>query len=304
MANRIYTVLIVSKGGKAPRGFQVSLRAVLSFLLFLCLFTGGLSMLVKSHSSLMIETARLSGVDEENAGYRADLERLEGEFQQLLVQVAGLEALGREVRVIVSGEAEAEAEAGETEADEEIRVALQSRSAPRTGANLEDTLSYLLETIPQRTAEMTTLLSDAEQYRIRMAHTPDFWPVEGRVTSAFGWRRAPLSLRRHFHNGIDIGKPSGTPVKAAADGVVKEARYRSGWGNLIIIDHGIYTTYYAHLRRIGVKAGTIIEKGQIIGEVGSTGYSTGPHLHFEIHENGTPIDPLLILEREAYGSGV
>ncbi len=293
MANPVYTILIVTKGGRAPRGIQVSQRAVSVFLLLLFTVAVGITLLAKSHGQLVDETARLAGVDEENTVLGADLERLEGELQWLMVQMAGLEALGQEVREIVSVD-----DVGDS------RIALQGRSGLRTDSSLEEKLLYLIEIVPQRTEEMAVLLSDAEQYRIKMAHTPDIWPTEGRITSPFGWRRAPFTLRRHFHQGIDIGAPSGAPVKAAAEGVVKEARYRAGWGNLIIIDHGEYITYYAHLRRISIKNGAHVVKGQLIGEVGSTGYSTGPHLHFEIHYNGEPIDPLTLLEREVSLDGV
>ncbi|MBS4023332.1 MAG: M23 family metallopeptidase [Dethiobacter sp.] len=294
MAKRVYTVLIVAKGRKAPRGIQISLRAVCTFMLLVMVFCSGVFVLYQSHGKLLLETARLSGVDKENAVYRADLERLDGELRVLLVQVAELDTLSQVVREIVSGE----------NGEEPPRIALQSRSTGRAVNSLEETLEYLLKIVPQKTEEMALLLSDAEEYRIKLAHTPDFWPTTGRITSPFGWRRAPFSLRREFHKGIDIGAPSGTPVVAAADGVVKEARFRSGWGNLIIIDHGIYVTYYAHLRRISVKVGENVVKGQLIGSVGSTGLSTGPHLHFEIHENGLHIDPLQLLKQEAPKDGI
>ena len=113
------------------------------------------------------------------------------------------------------------------------------------------------------------------------------WPVNGPITSPFGMRWGKL------HPGIDIGAPMGTPIKAAASGRVILAAYSGGYGNLVVIDHGNgLATAYAHQSRIAVSVGQQVGQGQVIGYVGSTGYSTGPHLHFEVRVNGTPVDPM------------
>ncbi len=118
------------------------------------------------------------------------------------------------------------------------------------------------------------------------------WPTSGRVTSPYGYRICPFH-GRELHSGIDIGAPSGQAVVAAQDGVVIEARYSSSYGNMVIISHGGgVTSLYAHQSAILVSNGQRVSKGQTIGRVGSTGYSTGPHLHFEIRKNGTPQNPM------------
>lgn len=112
-------------------------------------------------------------------------------------------------------------------------------------------------------------------------------PTRGRLTSGFGPRWGTI------HNGIDVAGPTGTPVNAADGGRVEFAGYRGSYGNLIIIDHeNGYQTYYAHLNSIGVSRGDRVQKGGRIGAMGSTGRSTGPHLHFEVRRNGEPINPL------------
>ena len=118
------------------------------------------------------------------------------------------------------------------------------------------------------------------------------WPVKGVLTSLFG-RRAG---RRH--DGIDIGAPPGTPVKAALDGEVVYANYTGGYGNLLIIRHDDrLLTVYAHLQGFAVSKGQHVRKGQVIGKVGTTGRSSGPHLHFEVRLDREPRDPLLFLPR-------
>ncbi len=118
-------------------------------------------------------------------------------------------------------------------------------------------------------------------------------PVEGRITSYFGRRFHPIIKKWKNHDGLDIAAPHGTPVKAGGDGRVIYTGWRGGYGKTIIIDHGNrVTTLYAHLSRIAVSTGTVVKAGQVIGYVGSTGYSTGPHLHFEVRKNGKPVNPL------------
>jgi murein DD-endopeptidase MepM/ murein hydrolase activator NlpD len=113
------------------------------------------------------------------------------------------------------------------------------------------------------------------------------WPVSGPVTSSFGWRWGRM------HEGIDIGVGSGTPIHAAAAGTVIYCGWESGYGNLTVIDHGgNLATAYGHQSSISVACGQQVAQGQVIGAVGSTGHSTGPHLHFEVRVNGAPVDPL------------
>ena len=119
------------------------------------------------------------------------------------------------------------------------------------------------------------------------------WPVSGPITSPFGWRIHPISGLRRFHEGIDIAASMGTTIAAAEAGRVIYAGWYDGYGNYISIDHGGgVSTGYGHCSRIFVAVGQDVARGQAIGAVGSTGNSTGPHLHFEVRINGKPIDPL------------
>ncbi|MDI7246247.1 MAG: M23 family metallopeptidase [Bacillota bacterium] len=122
-------------------------------------------------------------------------------------------------------------------------------------------------------------------------------PVNGRVTYGFGYRVHPIYKRRLFHQGIDIAAPTGTPIRAAAAGKVLRAGPCGTYGNIVELDHGGgASTLYAHCSRVLVKAGDRVRAGQKIAEVGSTGLSTGPHLHFEVSIDGKPRDPFAHLE--------
>ncbi len=119
-------------------------------------------------------------------------------------------------------------------------------------------------------------------------------PVPGAVmTSRFGWRVHPIFGTGRMHTGIDFGVGAGTPIRAADHGVVLDATWMGGYGKAVMIDHGQgIVTLYAHTSAYYVRPGQQVRKGQIIAAVGSTGYSTGPHLHLEVRKNGTPVDPL------------
>jgi len=122
------------------------------------------------------------------------------------------------------------------------------------------------------------------------------WPVVGRINSRFGWRRDPFSGRRDFHTGLDIKGPTGRAIVASKAGAVSYAGWMSGYGRTVVVDHGGgYTTLYAHCSRLLVRSGSRVKQGQTIAAVGSTGRSTGSHLHFEVRVNGRPINPLRVL---------
>ncbi len=131
--------------------------------------------------------------------------------------------------------------------------------------------------------------------REKMGHLPAVKPVNGQVLSGFGMREHPVLGYQRHHDGVDFRARIGTPIYATGDGVVQEAGRRGNYGIRIIIDHDYgYQTKYAHLNEIedGIEPGTEVERGQQIAESGNTGVTSGPHLHYEVHQNNQPVDPL------------
>ena len=127
---------------------------------------------------------------------------------------------------------------------------------------------------------------------------PSMWPVNGRLLSRFGERQDPFSGDGEIHTGVDISAVMGTQVHAAADGVVSHAEYSSGYGKMVIIDHGNgMHTWYAHLSRFEVIPGQEIRRGEVLGYSGATGRVTTPHLHFEVRLGGSPVNPMPYLTR-------
>jgi murein DD-endopeptidase MepM/ murein hydrolase activator NlpD len=122
------------------------------------------------------------------------------------------------------------------------------------------------------------------------------WPVAGRVTSGFGPRSDPLTGRDSFHSGLDVSVPSGTPVRAVAAGRVVQSGAMCGYGNAVVIDHGDgYQSLYAHNSEVLAPVGTTVQPGDAVALSGSTGRSTGPHVHFEVRKGGHAVDPRAFL---------
>ncbi|HUR82466.1 MAG TPA: peptidoglycan DD-metalloendopeptidase family protein [Thermoanaerobaculia bacterium] len=126
-----------------------------------------------------------------------------------------------------------------------------------------------------------------------LSSTPSIAPVRGILTDGFGGRSDPFTHEAGNHNAIDISSAIGQPVRSPADGIVVKAEWASGYGNVIYVSHGYgYSTRYGHLSAFNVRPGARVKRGEILGYVGSTGRSTGPHLHYEVRVNNNPVNPL------------
>jgi murein DD-endopeptidase MepM/ murein hydrolase activator NlpD len=157
----------------------------------------------------------------------------------------------------------------------------------------QDELSELITSMKETSNALKPQIEAQLEY---LDALPDNVPLEGRISSGFGYRRHPVTGLRSFHYGIDITGNRGDDIQAAGSGIVTFAGWSGNFGKVVIISHGYgYETVYAHNDKILVEVGDVIEKGQIISKVGSTGRSTGPHLHFEIHFNDEIIDPIGVL---------
>jgi murein DD-endopeptidase MepM/ murein hydrolase activator NlpD len=206
-----------------------------------------------------------------------------GEMQAKMVQ---LEALGERVSGL----------AGVSPAEIKVRPgrggALVS-GRPLTLEELQATLAELDTLTQQRTDLMTVMESQLFEQKIRKMMVPTQKPVQfGSLGSAFGWRIDPFTGRSALHTGLDFQAEPGTAILAAAGGVVVTQEVHPAYGNMVEIDHGNdLITRYAHAARVFVKKGDLIRRGQKVAEVGTTGRSTGPHLHFEVLVQGVPQDP-------------
>jgi len=145
------------------------------------------------------------------------------------------------------------------------------------------------------------VLHDKAAHRLQNTISqPNIWPVNGRLLSPYGNRTDPFSEEGAFHRGVDIQAITGTPVHVTADGIVIFSDFEGGYGRLVVVDHGGgFRTYYAHLSRFYVRPGQEVRRGDYVGEVGATGKVTAPHLHYEVHLVGAPMNPVHFMVNQA-----
>lgn len=154
-------------------------------------------------------------------------------------------------------------------------------------------LDALTAQAQRREGSIRQLETYLRRHRVRLASTPSIWPSRGWITSTFGMRIDPYTGKNSIHRGIDIANQIGTPVIAPASGVVTFAGHKSGYGKLLIIDHGYgIRTRHAHLSEIAITVGDRVDRGVRIGKIGSSGRSTGPHLHYEVEVYGVNENPM------------
>jgi len=171
-------------------------------------------------------------------------------------------------------------------------------SEPATPEAKVDKISYSIERIKTRLAERRKSFEELRNWvaivRSRMAHSPSGWPIRGRIVSWFGYRSYPW---RGMHTGIDIDAHYGSPARATAAGVVTFVGWRHGYGKLVEISHGYgVKTLYAHNSAFAVSLGRRVSKGQVVSFVGMTGWTTGPHLHYEVRRGEAPLNPMAYLD--------
>lgn len=218
-------------------------------------------------------------IERENQALRAENEKQRQQLNHLNQRVEAVEESTRRL-----------AEMSGVEHEQQQQPVMHGAGGPAISLDEATALEY-------KTVYLEQELRDYETALRERATIPSLWPVAGSLESGFGGRRNPFGgSSLEFHSGQDIEAPSGTPISAAASGIVTYAGWMNGYGNLVIIDHGDgLTTRYGHQSHFVVKVGQSILRGEQLGFVGSTGRSTGPHLHYEVRVNDKPVDPVQYL---------
>jgi murein DD-endopeptidase MepM/ murein hydrolase activator NlpD len=227
---------------------------------------------------------------------RRQIQQFAADINQLKNRVAALDVLEQEIRVAAnlndSGDPEGIFGVGgplPDDLDAELDLAERHNSLMR---DMHAQVGLLKRAAGQKQRDLEALLSGMEAQRNLLARTPTILPAEGWISSRFGYRKSPFGGRREFHKGVDIATNKGSPVVATADGLVTFSGAKASYGETVVIDHGHgIVTSYAHLAKTLVNRGDPIKRGDTVGLVGSTGRSTGPHVHYEVRLNGMPVNP-------------
>lgn len=236
---------------------------------------GGFSIFgfVSSYARMAWKVANYNSLRQEADQLRARYQNLQKVVNQTNEQLASLELFANEVSVAYGIKQKLE---GPTD------IASEGKLVPTFSESLDE-YNYL---------RSSNLSRSSYARRWHLNTTPGIWPVDGPLMSSFGQRSDPFSGEGAMHKGVDISAPTGTPVRATADGIVTFADHYSGYGRLVVVDHGNgFETYYAHLSHIDVIEGQEIRQGEFVGAVGTSGRVTGPNLHYEIHIHKAPVNP-------------
>ena len=212
---------------------------------------------------------------------RVRYQSLQKEVSQTNQQLASLELYANEVSTVFGLKQKLQGPSD---------IAAQGKLVPSYAESVQD-YNFL------RNANTLSLLSSSSRRVHPLNGTPNLWPIDGRLLSGFGQRNDPFGDEGEFHKGVDLGAPIGTPVHVTADGVVRFADRQSGYGLVVVVDHGSLETLYAHLSKMYVHSGQEIRRGELVGAVGTTGRVTAPHLHYEVHQNGRPVNPYQFLAK-------
>jgi len=294
MAKGSYTVLVLSDAASAPRKLHIS-KGVVGVLASVAAFVFiGFSFFVYEYVNLnvrMLELKQLRREAGEHNVMAEKIRRLEGEISKV-------RELDQRVRVAI-GLDKSEARAAvlaQGGADVDVRHALRDAVGQRTGRLMDwvvGDLTTLAQEIASREQSLRELQTHLDNQTAALAATPTILPVKGLVTAGYGYRKSPFTGKREFHEGMDIAAPHGTPIVAAADGIVTFSGPAASYGNVVFIDHGHgFATAYAHNSTNRVRARQRVRRGEIIAYVGNTGRTTGPHVHYEVHVNGVASDPV------------
>lgn len=294
-------IILVSRHLKAARTITIMPRhivAVLAVLLAVVFSTSALFSWLSVHLRLpVVEDLLLSMQQQESQKSQSyvsnNLQLMATRLGELQGRIMQLDALGERV----SGLAGVKREGGQ--AAVKPGQGGPYLPAPMTADELQQAIDRLAGLVDSRADELAVLESRLLEKRVRDRLLPTTLPVkEAMLGSSFGHRSDPIAGLRAMHEGLDFSAESGTPVVAAADGVVLSAEYHSDFGNLVEIDHGEgLISRYAHLSRLDAKPGSLVKRGELIGAIGTTGRSTGPHLHFEVRMLGVAQDPAVFLKR-------
>jgi murein DD-endopeptidase MepM/ murein hydrolase activator NlpD len=304
MSARRYTVIVADRSSGVMRHLTVNLRvtaiAAVSVLVLPILIGLG----AKWSATIELDELRAANslLQIENGSYRAATGELTGQIQSLETVINDLGA-------------RSQLDPAQARAMQKLPTVVKARAAGGTAVtpnpaiteaaaaafiSPENTFGVLRELLHGLENRLRHVRRDVERREALASATPSIWPAHGWLTGTFGGRSDPFSGEPAFHQGLDISTEKGKPVFATADGVVDSAAYTGDYGNMVVITHGFgLTTRYGHMSGFAVKPGKRVNRGDVIGYVGSTGRSTGTHVHYEILANGKLINPLQLLTQPA-----
>jgi len=285
---RSYTIMIVPHARAELRKYTFGSKTLAAAKMLVVLM--GVCVVLMPYLAVraLQHLRRVQGLERQNAGLRQANVGFDVSLAELKDQITEFENKSYKFALIAGVEDLLSATGGAGGSDSAGAAA----SVP-SAAYLRQEVAQLRERTQALRANYSVLEKVYEDQSLLLASTPSILPVNGVLGHGFGWRRDPFTDQREFHKGIDISAPKGRKVMAPADGIVVKASRVQGYGRVIYLSHGNgITTRYGHMSEFNVKLGQKVKRGDVIGFVGSTGRSTGPHLHYEVLVHNQAVDPM------------
>jgi len=287
-----YNIVVFSGSTTSePRRFRFRKGLLKYFVGAFLLSSLALGAFVVQYRFLSKQLVSLRPLRNENKNQKAQIESFSSTIEDLENQVVRLVEFDRKLRIMtdIGPPKESSTSFGIGGSEEQ----LVSFSRTSLSAAIQQDLELLQTKIIDQEMSFQELEEVVESRKSLWASTPSIWPTSGWLSSRFGKRISPFTGRRQMHRGIDIAARPGTPIIAPASGVVSTYRFNGGYGRYLKLNHGYgIVTHYGHLSKAAVKVGQKIKRGDVIGYVGNTGLSTGPHLHYEVFVNKVSVDPM------------
>jgi murein DD-endopeptidase MepM/ murein hydrolase activator NlpD len=297
LQKRFY-ILFVARGDDGQlRKISIPVQYLYIFVVGAAIGFLSLTGIASSYTRMLLKVSRYNELLTKKNQLEDSNSRLAQVAQERDVQVASLASIASEVSALYGLKSQPTLVTASAEKiqNEEVSSSLDQLTALRRSALSGATMVGL-------TMGLTRNATTADWFKANSA--PNLWPVEGQVTGSFGERIDPFNGEGAFHSGVDIGTNYGHPIVAPADGVVTFTDSLGGYGKAIMINHGNgISTRYGHLAGFAVAAGQAVHRGDVIGYVGDSGRSTGPHLHYEVRINDTPVNPYKYLRISVAHSG-
>jgi murein DD-endopeptidase MepM/ murein hydrolase activator NlpD len=292
-----FTVLLVPEGTTCVRQFRLPVILPVFIILLLAGFTFFGFGIIKDYRSLKAKVPRMALLEAENTLQQKQLLLMADRIEAVTLDMAELTTEDKKLKTIArkvgAGDTEkfrgiGGSDAGLLDSEENLRKADRKLILA-----MHQSLDGLKSDIEQRKEINEELAKFLDDQKLLLASTPSIWPTRGWLSSRFGYRTSPFSKKKEFHRGIDVSTRRGSPILSPANGLVIFNGWKRGYGRVIIMKHAKgFKTKYAHLKKSLVKKGQYLKKGKKIGLVGSSGRTTGPHLHYEVHLNNAPVNPL------------
>jgi len=297
LQKRFY-ILFVARGDDGQlRKISIPVHYLYVFVIGAAIGFLSLTGIASSYTRMLLKVSQFNQLRTEKDQLKTNYSRLEQVAKERDLQVASLGSIASEVSALYGLKAQPTLVTASAEQiyDAEVSSSLDQLHALRTSALTGATMVGL-------TMGLTRNVTTADWIKANSA--PNLWPIEGQVTGSFGERIDPFNGEGAFHSGVDIGSSYGHPIVAPADGVVTLTDTMGGYGKTIMIDHGNgISTRYGHLSGFAVTAGQKVQRGDVIDYFGESGRSTGPHLHYEVRINDTPVNPYKYLRMTLAHSG-